>query len=54
MKAHHPPEIKRNKKSESLYSWILVQKKERGEDDTSKSINDGQVSLFTDAHGQSI
>ena len=54
-KAHHPPETKRKQ-----VKWVIIlmdpcsKKKERGEDDTSKSINDGQVSLFTDAHGQSI
>ena len=29
-------------------------KKEKGEDDKIKSIDDGQVSLFTHAHDQSI
>ena len=53
-----PLKQKENKESESSYSWILVQKrrerKRRGEDDKSKGIDDGQVSLFTHAHGQSI
>ena len=31
-----------------------LKKREKGEDDKSKSIDDGQVSLFTHAHGQSI
>ena len=29
------------------------EKKERGEDDKSKNIDDGQVSIFTLAHGES-
>ena len=33
---------------------LKKREKERGEDDKSKSINDGQVSLFTHAHGQGI
>jgi len=33
---------------------LKKKKKRRGEDDKSKSIDDGQVSLFTHAHGQSI
>ena len=54
-KAHHPPKIKRKQ-----VKWFIIlmnpcQKKERrGEDDRSKNINDGQVSLFTHEHGQSI
>ena len=47
-----PLKQKENKQSESSCSWILVQKK--GEDDKSKSIDDGQVLLFTRAHDQSI
>ena len=54
-KARHPPETNK-KESESSCSWILVRVKKRerkGKDDKSKSIADGQVSLFTHAHDQS-
>ena len=51
------------KQKEKQVKWVIVlinpcskkrEKKRRGEDDKSKSIDDGQVSLFTHAHGQSI
>ena len=55
-KALTPLKRKRKKESESSCSWILVRakkKKRKGKDDKSKSIDDGQVSLFTHAHDQS-
>ena len=51
------------KQKEKQVKWVIIvmnrcskkkEKKRRGEDDKSKSIDDGQVSLFTHAHGQSI
>ena len=58
MKAHHPPETKRKTSEVSHHTHESLfkkkEKKRRGEDDKRKSIDDGQVSLFTHAHGQSI
>ena len=53
-KARHPPETKRKQ-----VKWVIMlmdpcSKKKKGEDDKSKSIDDGQVLLFTRAHDQSI
>ena len=53
-KAHHPPETKRKQ-----VKWVIMlmdpcSKKKKGKDDKSKSMDDGQVSLFTHAHDQSI
>ena len=56
-KVHHPPETKRkaSKMSHHTHGSSLKKNREkRGEDDKSKSIDDGQVLLFTHAHGQSI
>ena len=52
MKAHHPPETKRKVSHHAHGS--LFKKKEKRQGDKSKSIDDGQVSLFTHAHDQSI
>ena len=51
-KAHHPPETKRKTSKVSHHTHVSSLKKR--EDDKSKSIDDGQVSMFTLAHGQSI
>ena len=49
-----PIKVKEKKTgNESSCSWFLV-KKRRGEDDKSKSIDDGQVSLPTPAHDQIV
>ena len=56
-KAHHPPETKRktSKVSHHTHESLFKKKRERrGEDDRRKGIDDGQVSLFTHAHGQSV
>ena len=54
-KAHHPPETKRkaSKVSHHTHGFLFKKKKKRGEDDKSKNIDDGQVPMFTLAHGQS-
>ena len=53
-KAHHPPKTKRKASKVSHHTHgFLFKKKKRGEDDKSKNIDDGQVPMFTLAHGQS-
>ena len=55
-KAHHPPETKRkaSKVSHHTHGFLFKKKeKKRGEDDKSKNIDDGQVPMFTLAHGHS-
>jgi hypothetical protein len=59
MKAHDLTETKRKRSEVSHHTHKSLfkkkrEKKRRGEDDKSKSIDDGQVSLCTHAHGQSI
>ena len=43
-----------SKVSHHTHESLLKKRERRGEDDRCKGIDDGQVSLFTHAHGQSI
>ena len=53
-KAHHPPETRRKARKVRYHTHgSSLKKKKRGEDDKSKNIDDGQVPMFTLAHGQS-
>jgi len=48
-----PLKQKENKKVSHHAHESLFEQKKRGKDDKSKSIDDGQVSLFTHAHDKS-
>ena len=52
-KARHPPEKKKKTRKWVIMLMNPCSSKKKGKDDKSKSIDDGQVSLFTHAYDQS-